>query len=64
VRACAVTADEWTNEQEIAYVPALGNGMDDLEFLFLERDWEKDKNTVAHRCRFLTNTSARAHTHT
>ncbi len=64
MRACAVTADEWTNEQEIAYVPALGNGMDDLEFLFLERDWEKDKNTVAHRCRFLTNTRARAHTHT
>jgi hypothetical protein len=26
--------------------------MDDLEFLFLERDWEKDKNTVAHRCIF------------
>lgn len=36
-------------KKEIAYVPALGNGMDDLEFLFLERDWEKDKNTVAHR---------------
>lgn len=35
--------------QEIAYLPGLGNGMDDLEFLFLARDWEKDKHTVAHR---------------
>jgi len=36
-------------KQELAYVPGLGNGMDDLEFLFLARDWEKDKHTVSHR---------------
>jgi len=36
-------------KKELAYIPELGNSMDDLEFIFLDRDWEKDKNTVSHR---------------
>ncbi len=31
------------------YIPCFGQGMDDLEFIYLERDFEKDRLTLMHR---------------
>jgi len=42
-------------KKELRFVPVMGQALDTLDWLFLDRDWETDRKLLTHRCRSWTD---------